>query len=81
MSNIWSDIVEQMQIFSDIKRNEASGYRKVFFMRSKDKMSKILKEFFSKAEKETGRKAISLRIDGTEYINNKENSQRDEYYS
>lgn len=53
-------------------KDEASGYRKVVFMKSKDEVSSILKEFFINAEKETGRKAISLRTDnGTEYLNDK----------
>lgn len=51
-------------------KDEASSYRRVYFMKSKE-VSNILKEFFSEAEKETDRKAISLRTDnGTEYINN-----------
>jgi len=53
-------------------KDEASGYRRVYFMRSKEEVSEILKEFFEDAEKETGRKAISLRTDnGTEYVNDK----------
>jgi len=41
-------------------------------MRSKEEVSRILQEFFLEAEKETRRKAISLRTDnGTEYINDK----------
>jgi len=53
-------------------KDEASGYRRVYFMRSKEEVSEILKEFFEDAEKETGKKAISLRTDnGTEYVNDK----------
>lgn len=51
-------------------KDEASGYRRVFFMKTKDEMSSILKQFFIDAERETGKKAISLRTDnGTEYVN------------
>lgn len=51
-------------------KDEASGYRRVFFMKSKDEVSDILKRFLVDAERETGRKAISLRTDnGTEYVN------------
>ncbi|KMQ86807.1 retrovirus-related pol polyprotein from transposon tnt 1-94 [Lasius niger] len=51
-------------------KDEASSYCRVFFMRTKDEVSNILKQFFIDAERETGRKAISLRSDnGTEYIN------------
>lgn len=51
-------------------KNEVSGYRRVFFMKTKDEVSSILKQFFIDAERETGRKAISLRTDnGTEYVN------------
>lgn len=51
-------------------KDEASSYRRVFFMRTKDEVSNILKQFFIDAERETGRKAISLRSDnGTEYVN------------
>lgn len=40
-------------------------------MKSKDEVSRILK-FFLEAEKETGRKAISLITEnGTEYLNDK----------
>lgn len=51
-------------------KDEASGYRRVFFLKTKDEVSSILKQFFIDAERETGRKAISLRTDnGMEYIN------------
>lgn len=51
-------------------KDEASGYRRVFFMRMKDEVANNLKQFFIDVEKDTGRKAISLRTDnGTEYIN------------
>jgi len=51
-------------------KDEASGYRRVFFMKTKNEVSSILRQFFIDAEKETGRKAISLRTDnGTEYVN------------
>lgn len=51
-------------------KDEASAYRRVFFMKTKDEVSDILKQFFIDAERKTGRKAISLRTDnGTEYIN------------
>lgn len=47
-------------------------HRRVFFIKSKEKVSSILKEFFLKARKETGRNAVSLRTDnGTEYVNDK----------
>lgn len=53
-------------------KDEASGYRRVYFMKSKEEVLEISKESFSEAEKETGRKAISLRTDnGTEYVNDK----------
>lgn len=53
-------------------KDEASGYRRVFFMKTKDEVSDLLKQFFIDAEKETERKAISLRTDnGTEYVNEK----------
>ena len=53
-------------------KDEASGYRRVFFMRTKEEISDILKQFFIDAERETGRKAISLRTDnGTKYIHKK----------
>lgn len=39
-------------------------------MKTKDEVSSILKQFFIDAERETGRKTISLRTDnGTEYVN------------
>lgn len=44
-------------------KDEASGYRRVFFLKTKDEVSNILKQFFIDAERETGRKAISLRTD------------------
>jgi hypothetical protein len=51
-------------------KDEASGYRRVFFLKMKDEVSNILKQFFIDAERETGRKVISLRTDnGTEYVN------------
>lgn len=51
-------------------KDEASGFRRVYFLKTKNKVSNVLKEFFVDAERETGRKAISLRTDnGTEYIN------------
>src|SRR6185503_5420415 len=51
-------------------KDESSGYRRVFFLRSLQQVSSAIKSFFSMAERETGRKAISLRSDnGTEYIN------------
>lgn len=51
-------------------KDEASGYRRIFFMKTKDEVSSILRQFFIDAERETGKKAISLRTDnGTEYVN------------
>lgn len=51
-------------------KDEASGYRRVFFMKTKAEVCSILKQFFVDAEQETKRKAVSLRTDnGTEYVN------------
>jgi hypothetical protein len=51
-------------------KDEASGFRRVFFLQDKSTVSSILKTFFADAEKETGRKAKSIRTEnGTEYIN------------
>jgi len=53
-------------------KDEASGYRRVIFMKSKEEVSSILRIFFLAAEKEIRRKTVSLRTDnGTEYINEK----------
>ena len=51
-------------------KDEASGFRIVKFTSSKDRVPALLKECLEIAERETGRKAISLRSDnGLEYCN------------
>ncbi|KAK2578817.1 hypothetical protein KPH14_011851 [Odynerus spinipes] len=53
-------------------KDEASCYRRVYFLKTKDEIFEILETFFTEAERETGRKVISLRTDnGKEYINEK----------
>ena len=51
-------------------KDEASGYRMVRFIKSTAEVAKALKSMLDEAERQTGRKALSLRTDnGTEYVN------------
>lgn len=51
-------------------KDEASAYRIVFFLRSKDEVSDCIKAFLTAAARDTGRKAVSFRSDnGTEFVN------------
>ena len=51
-------------------KDEASGYRMVRFIKSTVEVAKALKSMLDEAERQTGRKALSLRTDnGTEYVN------------
>ena len=51
-------------------KDEASAFRKVHLIKSKDQVPEEIKRFVMDAERETGRKMVSFRSDnGTEFIN------------
>ena len=53
-------------------KDEASAYRTVFFLRTKDEVADCIKKFFTQSERITGRKPVSIRTDnGTEYVNSR----------
>lgn len=51
-------------------KDDHSGFRKVFFMKEKEEVKGLIKNFIVKAERETGKKLKILRSDnGMEFIN------------
>lgn len=51
-------------------KDEASCYRIVYFLKSKDQVAASVKHWLQEAAKQTGRNVLSLRTDnGTEYVN------------
>ena len=51
-------------------KDESSGYRIVYFLKSKEQVPPTIKSFLESVERVTGRKVISFRSDcGTEYCN------------
>ena len=51
-------------------KDESSGFRKVYFLKSKSEVYEKIRSFLLDAELETGRKCVSFRSDnGTEYCN------------
>lgn len=53
-------------------KDEASGYRMVRFIKSTAEVADALKSMMDESERQTGRKALSIRTDnGTEYVNAK----------
>ena len=71
-SDVCGPIVESvtgMKYFLVFK-DESSGFRQVFFLKSKDQVPATIKLFLGSVERVSGRKVVSFRSDcGTEYCN------------